>query len=401
LVVDGKGGEAGQRVFATLEQALSRAASGDVIELRFNGPLDVKPATLSNLRLTLRSGEAFQPVLVFRPATADPTLYPRAMFALNNSDLRVIRAGLELEIPAELQADHWSLFEIQESKSLRLEGCVVTVRNASPQRGAYQQDVAVFRIQPPAASDVPKPRVGETAPPPVPLPPIGLELNDCVVRGEAMVVKVHGLRPIALTWDNGLLATTERLLVADGGDRTPAAVDAYQIALRHVTLNMQGGMCRLYQSESAPRQLLARIDCVNSILTTSARPLIEQLGVPATESDDQFRGRIEWTGERNFYQGIGQFWKVQLSDPDIPMDVPEPVYAWDIEAWKTHWGSRENLPQVDRVQWARLPGRERPMYTHAPKDYALDAAAPSPSPGGAASDRRDAGALADRLPQVP
>ena len=50
-----------------------------MIELRFDGPREEKPIRLANLRVTIRAGEGYRPVIVFRPTEPDPVKYPRSM----------------------------------------------------------------------------------------------------------------------------------------------------------------------------------------------------------------------------------------------------------------------------------------------------------------------------------
>jgi serine/threonine-protein kinase len=387
LVVDGVGG--GENAFATLEQACAAADSGDVIELRYNGPRGERPITLNNRKLTIRAAEQFQPSLVFRPLVTDPLKYPRAMFALNGSQVTLLGVSVELDIPRESQAESWSLFELRQAKSTRLDKCVLSIRNASEQQRAYHQEVAFFRITSPPESGV----VGSGAPA-VP-EGTGVSLLDCVVRGEATLLRVHDLRPFQLTWDNGLLVTTERLLVADGGQRAVQPAETVKIELRHLTAVVRSGLCRFDQNESAPRQLPAQIACTNSILLAGAgAALIEQTGIAPA---DRHRERIDWNGERNFYEGFTTYWTAQSIAPEQP---PEP---WSFETWLSYWGpQRENLAKSNRVRWNQLPTGDRPVHAHVPADYALSASTGPANPAlGAASDARDAGCRFDRLPPMP
>ena len=385
LVVDGTGDESG-RVFATLEQACSKAADGDVIELRYQGPRKESPLTIHNRKITIRAAEQYQPTVVFRPSELDPS--KRAMVTLNGSQLTLINVSVELDVPREAQAESWSLFEIRQSKTVRLERCLLTIRNASEQQEAYQE-VAFFRIKAPPGSGLVEPEPATAA------DRAALFLVDCILRGEATVLWVHDLRPAQLTWENGLLATTERLLVADGGERSPLPGESLKIELRHLTAVVRGGLCQFNQGETGPRQLPAQLTCADNIFVAGAAgPLVEQTGVPAS---DRPLERIEWNGEHNFYEGFAVFWSVERSDPELP------TTAMDFDAWQSHWQlRRENSPAADQVRWKnRLPSASRPVHTHTPEDYALDASAGLPNPAlTGASDGRGVGCRFDRLPQI-
>lgn len=388
LVVDGVGSAPNR--FATLSAACAQATSGSVIELRYNGVREERPITLNNLKLTLRAGAEYRPVILFRPSDPDPALYPRAMITLAASQLTLVQVGVELEIPRELLADSWSLFELQQGESLRLEKSVLSIRNAADDRTAFHQEVAFFRLRSPAGMEAPMPPGSE--------PPVAwatLSLTDCIVRGEAALVRSHWLRPFQLTWNNGLLVTTERLLVADGGDRAPLAGDGMRVELQHLTAVVRGGLCQLRQSESAPYALPLAINCVSSILVGSARgPLIEQIGVAGKEPYE----RVLWNGERNFYEGFGTFWSVAPAQAEWR---PAPQ---TFEAWVAYWGpQREILPMFNRVQWKKLPSADLPVHAHTVRDYLLS----KPGEGGtanpavkAAADGKDAGMTPEALPEI-
>jgi len=388
LIVDGVGHSPNR--FASLAAACAQASSGSVIELRYNGAREERPVALNNLKLTLRAAADYRPVIFFRPSDPDPALYPRAMITLASSQLTLVQVGLELEIPRELLADSWSLFELQQGESLRLEKCVLSIRNAADDRTAFHQEVAFFRLRSPPGMEIPMPPGTEPA-----APWAALTLTDCIARGEAVLVRNHTLRPFQLTWNNGLLVTTERLLVADGGDRSPLPGDGMRLELQHLTAVVRGGLCLLRQSESAPYALPLAINCVSSILVGSPRaPLIEQTGLATKEPYDM----VLWNGERNFYEGFGAFWTVA---PLQPQWRPAPQTG---EAWAAYWGpQREILPMFNRVQWMKLPPADLPVHAHTPRDYLLS----KPGEGGtsnpavkAAADGKDAGMTPEALPEI-
>ena len=385
LVVDGSG--QGDNRFATLGAACSVAGNSSVIELCYNGRLEERPIGLANLAVTVRAGEGFQPVVVFRPSEIDPVKYPRAMFTLTGTRLTLINLAVELDIPRGISADSWTLFDVGQAEAIRLQKCSLTVRNASDQQTAYHPDVAFFRAkETPAAAAAAGDKPG-AAP-----RRAGIWLTDCFARGEAALLRTEGSPPLELTWDNGLLATTERLLVADVADNAPPPGPAIQITLKHLTAVVRGGLCRFHHSQLTPQTLTARINCTDSIvLGTAAGPLLEQLG---NASAAQFRERIVWNGDRNFYPGLVNFWSLRFSSPDTPPG------SMTFEAWQSHWSSSENnVSQL--VAWKQLPLADRPISAHAPADYALSDTATDNPARKAASDGRDAGMDADRLRPLP
>ena len=128
-----------------------------MIELRYNGPREEKPIHMSNLRATIRSGDGYRPVLVFRPTETDPMKYPRSMFSLSSGRLTISNLALELIISRDIAADNWSFLEIRGGTNCAAgKNRLFTVVNASDQLTAYHQDAAFFRV---AALPAPRPRL--------------------------------------------------------------------------------------------------------------------------------------------------------------------------------------------------------------------------------------------------
>ena len=375
--------------FRSLAAACTAAAQGDVIELRFNGPHEEPPLALRNLKLTIRAAEGFQPVILFQPGELAPVPYPKAMLSLVGGQLTLLHVGLELDVPRDASSDQWSLFEIRQTETIRLEKCTFTVRNAAEGNGAYHPDVAFFRIK-----AGPKTGPGDTAG--AVRQPVTITLADCVLRGEAVVLRVQDLWPIRFTYENGLVVTTEPLLEADGGERTPWPNERIELDLQHLTAVIRGGLCRLNRSGSMPRLLPTQVSCANSILLGGpTASLIEQIEVAGLETGGE---ALAWNGDRNFYEGFESFWTIRPAGVGAP-----PVRVLSFDQWREHWGpQRENMPQWNRVQWRQLPSADRPAHAHIPADYALSPPSASPNPAlGAASDGGNVGAAMDRLPAPP
>jgi hypothetical protein len=384
-------GNEGPGRFATLAAACAAARDGDVVELAFNGRRPEKPLATGNLAVSIQAGEGFQPVLLFRPNEIDPATHPHTMFFFGGGEVTLRGVAVELDIPREIPADSWSLFELAPGATTHFDQCSLTIRNASDRQRTYHPEVAFLRIQPGPAFDA----VG-TGQAPDGSRGVQIVLNDCVVRGEAVFLRVERPQPIQLAWNNGLLVTTERFLVVDGGSKTPEPGDEIDLALTHLTAVVQAGMLRYVQTEFNRHQLNTDVRCAASILMTAARPLIEQVGV---DDVDRSFDRIRWQGGADFYQGITDFWVVRSTDP---MDRSDPL---GFEEWLSIWGRDPDRvpPRLGQVVWRALPDESRPLHDHTPADYALDASGyPTSNPAlGAANDGQDAGCLAERLPELP
>jgi len=211
-----------------------------VIELRFNGARVEKAIRLASRRLTIRAADGYAPMLVFEPRDPDPVKAPRQMIAASGGRLTLTGVCLELRVPRDTAADQWTLIEATTGQVTRLERCWLSVRNADDQGGSYHPDVAFFGVRPePGAESTGGEAAGGG------LASTDIELVDCVARGEAALLRVDQLQPVELIWENGLLATSEQLLVARGGQRSPASAERITIDLRHLTAAVHGGLCRL------------------------------------------------------------------------------------------------------------------------------------------------------------
>ena len=378
----------GEPHFSSLEAACSEAHTGDVIELRFNGRLETHPIELGNRKLTIRGGKGFQPVIVFRPTDKDPLTYSRSMISITARPLTLTDVAIELDIPRDVPADSWSMFEILGSQRVRLERCWLTIRNASDQLASYHPDVAFFRVKSmPGADSAVEPSATSG-------PPVIIELFDMIARGEATFLRTETIQPLELSWEDGLLATTECLLSAAGGLEPPRPDDVRKIHLKHLTAALRHGLYRMLDGPSATFQLLTRIESSDSIFLGAAKvPLVEQDGV---DSGEEFRRLLEWSADRNFYQDWDLFWAANGHD-QRPAGQP-----MSFKEWRDHWGpENENLPERNRVLWKRPPDPGRPLNSHTPADYALGDAPEGNPARGAAESGDDAGLQAEQLPPVP
>ncbi len=321
---------AGENEFTNLAAACAAARNGDVIELRYNGPREEKPVHMANLRATIRAGDGYQPVLIFRPNETDPVKYPRSMFTLSSGRLTISNLAMEMLISRDIAADNWSFLEIRDGQTIRLEKCALTVDNASEQLTAYHQDAAFFRV---AASPGAESKVagGNAGPPPL----ASIELNDSIARGEAAFIRVDDLQPVHLAWDNGLLATSEWFLSAAGGAQSPKPDEMLRIDLQHVTIAARAGLVHLASSQAAPHQFTVQFNCAGNIIMTShGSSLIEQEVIGPLETA---RRQIVWNGDHNFYQDVNVFWTIRSLGAEPYSD------KLSFQGWRTYWGpSREN-----------------------------------------------------------
>lgn len=378
------GASGDRRQYASLQAACSAARNNDVIELQFNGRRAEEPLELANLKLTIRAGEGFRPVLVFRPTRAGPIGFARSMVTVSGGRLSLLNIGLEFDVPRDGAAEGWSLFETQRAEELRLEDCTLTIRNATDQGERLHPNVTFFQVRAAPGADATM-----KMPEPAAIHPVELNLQNCIARGEAVFVRSPDAQPIDLQWDNGFLATTDQLFVADGSSVASSPADRVQIGLGHLTAIVHGGLIRLTATADAPHLLRTELNCVNSILVTREAPLVDQAGPHRTAMLEQ---QFDWNGDRNFCQGFMTFWKlVDTNSPTVPR-------LMSASEWQAHWRGGD-IP-VERLAslWKQSPAADVPVHAMRPEDFVL-ARGRGGSSRFEATDRRDAGM--EQLPPLP
>lgn len=382
------GGGKGDTGFSSLSAALAVAQTGNVIELRYDGPRDQTPVKLANRRLTIRAGEGFRPAIVFRPEGNDPVKQPRSMVTVTSGDLRLVGLAVELDVSRDVPAEQWSLVELFGGARVNLQRCSLSIRNSSDSQTAYHPDVAFFRTRPAPGTNGVTAGDSEAA-----LPPVAVELADCSVRGEAVMLRAEAFQSVHFEWENGLLATSEQLASIAAGAHAPADGEAITLNLRHLTALVGGGVLTMTDRQPTSRQLPVSIVLSDSIVAgVPGVPFVDQY---AEEGDDP-RQRIRFQGNRNFYEGIDVFWRLRGAGDDRP-----PVLL-DFDAWQSHWGSEdENLPNLNRVKWQQPPDPALPAHRFTVSDFALALDATPNLARGAASNGRDAGCDSSRLPGFP
>lgn len=385
IVNSGGKGEAG---FPSLTAALAVAETGNVIELRYNGPREQTPLRLSGRRLTIRGGEEFHPAILFQPGGNDPVEQPQSMVSLASGELRLVNIAVTFDVSRKIPAEKWSLLEVSGGAKVSLQGSTLSIHNALDDGTAYHPNVAFFRTRPAAGTDRVTAGLAD-----MPTPPVTIELVDCCVRGQAALLRSEAFQPVALDWENGFFATSEQLVSLAAGAHVPAESDVVQLNLRHLTALLGGGLLTTSDRQPATRQMPAAIHLSNSILVgVSGVPLLDQYG----EAGEDPRTRIRFQGARNFYEGFDLFWRIQGSG-----DARPPVLL-NFDAWQSHWGSEdENLPSLNRVRWLQVPQPRLPAHRVRVADVETDPDATDNPVRGTANNGRDAGCDPTRLPEFP
>lgn len=371
----------------TLQEAIRAAESGDVIELRYSGSRNSAPLVISDKKLIIRAGEGYQPVVRFASTGTGTGEMPSGMIAVDNGNLSLVQVQLEWGVTPGATYKQQNFIELRHTGLLRLEKCVVTVRNGAATAGPGEE-VAII-----AADDA---ETGQQAPanslpPSYVRQPFTIELQNSLVRADAKLVSIASGTSARVVCDNTLLVLAGQVLDVTG----PAGVTRsarIEFDARHLTLDAGRGLLTVNLSPENNTNLSVDLRVVDSILRSAlGSALIEQRGF---HSSEDLAAGISWSGNRNFYDGFDTFWRQTDGRTDGT--------RLNFTDWKAYWGpARESVSQRDGVVWNTPLVSDRRASEAVPAWYALSTTAASNPAREAASDGLDAGCLLDLLPPVP
>jgi serine/threonine-protein kinase len=373
---------------ATLQEAVRAAESGDVIELRYSGIHVSLPIEIEDKKLTSRAGDGFLPVIGFVSRDAATDDAPAAMFAVKGGSLSYLNVGIEWEVSADRQPSQWKLFDLQDVELLRFEKCHITLRKSRSTAGSAG-DAAIVAVD--AARSKVNAVEGGAVGAPAARQPITIEIQNCILRGEARLATVAEGTSARFVCDNSLLALAGQVLdlTAPTGASQQARVE---FEARHLTLDAGRGLLTVSQPPENASNLTVDLRVVDSILRTAPGfALIEQRGSQSTEG--KVAG-ISWSGNRNFYEGFDIFW--------LRHDGRSESTGLNFADWKAYWGpSSESNSHQNAVVWNLPIARDRRASETVPADLALATSTADNPARDAASDGLDAGCLLDLLPTLP
>jgi serine/threonine-protein kinase len=376
--------------YTSLRAACFAARNGDVIELCYDGPRIEKPLALSNLKVTVRGGTGFRPIVRFEPGDVLIPNAPHAMMTVVGSRMEIVGVDVDFVVPSpqDVPADSWSLFDLQQAEHLGLERSTITIRNAAADGRSYHPDAAVFSMSSPPGMTAGMMTDDMNAA----QEPVEIRLDDVLVRGEASLLRSTDLQAASLVWSNGVLAVADSALVVRGGQMMPREAPV-RLDLHHVTAAVGGEWIKVTNGFDAPFLPALAVRCADSILlSTSGRPLLDYEGIDAR---GDFLSTFEWTADRVVYDGFpaDTFWRFQSSTAGLQ------ILGFD--AWQQQWGPEREL-RTQRQSIRRLHPQQEPLSFHAAvaDDFALDPMALEDKALGAAGDGTDLGVdrAAMRLP---
>jgi hypothetical protein len=363
------------------------AKSGEVIELMFNGRRDERPILVHSLNLTIRAARGYSPVLVFRPSTSVPD-GTRAMIAVAGGRLTLVDVACELELAAGTSGGVSTLFELEAAEGLTLRNCSLTARDLAWDRGSLVRAAMITLTAPAVMSTMPQSDTGDL------IDVTSIELEHCIARGEATFLSSPQPWPFALSWDNGLVALSGRLLESRGALTGLDAGAECELDLRHLTAIAPRGLFRFIADGPALSFLPTEVRLVDSLVQVAGDgALVEHIGLnPLAQSPQS----LIWRGQRNVYD-LQNFWRTGADD-DMPFSGTDREFG----DWLAIWKEREAQARQTAIAWQRATPATRPMHLRTTSDYLLDSANTNNRVAvAAASDARDLGMDVTLLPTLP
>ncbi len=231
------------------------------IELQIDGPMYERPLTIGNKELTIRAGDGFHPVVVFRP---DTNLNDeQRMVRIDGNSVAAVRiqdVEFRLELPQQTSSLSWSLFALGQVRSLSLDDCLLTIVNsASSGGGTLHYPVAFFELLPPRMTDMMMD--GRAM-----MPTTTLHLGRSIVRGEATLVSMQEEVPFDFNWQEGVLAISEPVLSSQGATVKHKGFGRIDLRFKNVSAFAGGGMYQLRRRDEAAFQLDLNIVCDDCLL---------------------------------------------------------------------------------------------------------------------------------------
>ncbi len=341
-------------VVRSLEEAVRKLRDQPgirVIELRFNR-YDAKPLTL-DLRndLTIEAGVGYQPFIIFDRQQAS-SLDDKRMIHLLGGRLAIRGVHFQVKLPHATD-ESWTLFHLNQTPEIALSDSTLTIQND------YRASAAFFHVQGPRHSEMPMPGADT-----VTFRKPNIILDACIARGEATLVRATDGLPFVLEFTQGLLATSERMLeIGQRVESVPAEVA--KVLLRHVTAEMELGMCRVTVRDARARLPQLYFDSENSLLDHHASAsLIEHLGIRDVAAT--MGHALEFTGTLNAYPRTDILWRLQPSE-GAAVEVPWSERLDDAYSWYKEKLSESYAPWRDVNRSAT-----RVVHRVTPHDYLVD-----------------------------
>jgi hypothetical protein len=248
-------------------------------------------------------------------------------------------------------------------QSLDLTSCVLTVQNGDFDRSLIHDQVAMVSVQRRRPTETmtmtdPQLAMGQQA---------KINLDRCIVRGEASLVALTDETPLTVRWNQGLLATSKHLIETEGTAAEPQYYEEIVLDLDNVTAYCRDGLYFLRRGPGKNYQFHVNSTANNCVfITDPGSPLYEMIGLTVPPETDE----LQSTGEGN-----------RFSPPDVPFLVvrsapgSEPQVSKLGKKWSSETRSQAGVP------WVHPPPFDRPAHSLTKADFQIDAGSTAGSAG--------------------
>jgi serine/threonine protein kinase len=347
-VVDPSVTESRDGVYPNLRLAVTESRPGDVILIKHNGDLPIRPVQLDDpaADLTIRPYPDWHPVLVLG-TTNDADV---ALFRVVEGKIQF--EGLEFRLePKDPKFKSQVVATVIGNGQCGFKNCVVTLDPAAAQGTA----LAMLSFADPGGMM----KADTTLRPQQPL----CKLENCVVRGQGDFIWDRVGRPFELDVRNTLAVLAGQFLNRDvtAETPTPALVSA---TLTNVTAYQTGHFIRVTCGKDVKN--LPPLHCTASgclFVAAAGHSLIHLEGLGTSE--DRLKDKLQWTpGENgNAYAGFDD----GMLDQRPPGEEMAPP-AIASNKWKMFTG--ESTIKVERsVKFASAPSKDGPFTRVAPSQF--------------------------------
>lgn len=381
------------RPFDTLQAACWAAKDGDVIVVRAtddNTALIEKPLRVVKKSITIRGEPNAGRVPLVRfdlgPEPSDPQ---SKMITSVGGDIRISNIDIEVVAREDVGAERWVFCAMEGADRVRLDNVNIDFNNPSG------LDAAVFEVT--LGDEAAIARMQNAA------GEYQIRVTGGCVRGNCRGFHIETALPGSLEVSNTVVCLGKPLLYVGGINDLLLDRDRIDMELTHTTCVLGDGLIRMSNIDAVggPTQQLLPVEVVsenNIFATAGEQPLIRMEG---TSAPDEFRSLLQWTGQKNLYDGFGVFWQLDSSLAALG------VYEDAFEDWQRYWADAPDSGEVGAVSdsdpWRTTRWRERVGTAMELSDLELDETDSTSEAVGTATDGTNLGADLEALrrPQLP
>jgi eukaryotic-like serine/threonine-protein kinase len=235
--LNGDRDEAGRALAPSLARALEMAAEFGVSNIELAVPMLVSEPVqveVDDLKISSVVGGT---VVVFEASESVTTQRSR-MFSIGSHPIEFDGLHFVWKVPIG-SIEGGTLFEISDGW-VDLLNCSITIDNATLREQIYAFDVPVLDVNPAGVEAKAFPR-------------ISVSLKNVIVRGEMTMLHMNQAVELLLSWSNGLLAITDRMIDTAGAvSPPPVSAGPMQISLTRLVAHMPKGLVRMSMDATGP-----------------------------------------------------------------------------------------------------------------------------------------------------